>query len=208
MDCRHHGHDWRRQIGVVARRAGAHLSGPIPQSFRRRSWRIEKPRVFLTETSMLTIRFAVLDDVPLLRNMIYEFAEFEHLSASITGETLARDGFGATPRFRVLLAEWDGQPAGYAFFFDYYSSFDGRMIFLEDIFVRSQFRGKGFGRALFARISAIALENDCHAVMFNVLDWNQAAIDFYRILGAEFWNEWKMVCLRGSALQAIAGEVH
>jgi GNAT superfamily N-acetyltransferase len=155
---------------------------------------------------MLTIRFAVLDDVPLLKTMIYEFAEFERLSASITNETLARDGFGPQPRFRVLLAEWDGQAAGYAFFFDYYSSFEGRMIFLEDIFVRAQFRGKAVGRALFARLAAIALEDDCHGVMFNVLDWNKAAIDFYRKLGAEFWNEWKTICLRGSAIQAIAGE--
>ena len=157
---------------------------------------------------MLTIRFAVLDDVPVLRNMIYEFAEFERLSASITNETLARDGFGPRPRFRVLLAEWDGQAAGYAFFFDYYSSFEGRMIFLEDIFVRAQFRGKDVGRALFGRLAEIALDNDCHGVMFNVLDWNKPAIDFYRKLGAEFWNEWKTVCLRGSALQAIAGEEH
>jgi GNAT superfamily N-acetyltransferase len=157
---------------------------------------------------MLTIRFAALDDVPLLRNMIYEFAAFERLSASITNETLARDGFGPRPRFRVLLAEWDGRAAGYAFFFDYYSSFDGRMIFLEDIFVRAQFRGKDLGRELFARLAAIALENDCHGVMFNVLDWNKAAIDFYRKLGAEFLDEWKTVCLRGSALQAIAGEMH
>ena len=157
---------------------------------------------------MLTIRFATLDDVPLLKAMIYEFAEFERLSASITNETLARDGFGSRPRFRVLLAECDGQAAGYAFFFDYYSSFEGRMIFLEDIFVRAQFRGKDFGRALLARLAAIAVENDCHGVMFNVLDWNQPAIDFYRKLGAEFWDEWKTVCLRGSALQAIAGEMH
>jgi len=153
---------------------------------------------------MLTIRFAVLDDVPLLKMMIYEFAEFEHLPASITEKTLVRDGFGPQPRFRVLLAEWGGQAAGYAFFFDSYSSFEGRMIFLEDIFVRTQFRGKDIGRALFVRLAAIALENDCHGVMFNVLDWNKWAIDFYRKLRAEFWNEWKTICLRGSALEAIA----
>jgi GNAT superfamily N-acetyltransferase len=138
---------------------------------------------------MLTIRFAELDDVLLLKTMIYEFAEFEHLPASITEKTLARDGFGPQPRFRVLLAEWDGQAAAYAFFFDYYSSFEGRMIFLEDIFVRTQFRGKEIGRALFVRLAAISLENDCHGVMFNMLDWNKSAIDFYRKLGAEFWNE-------------------
>ena len=156
---------------------------------------------------MLTIRFAALNDVILLKTMIYEFAEFEHLAVSITEEALARDGFGPEPRFRVLLAESDGQAAGYAFFFDYYSSFEGRMIFLEDVFVRAQFRGKNIGRALFVRLAAIALENDCRGVMFNVLDWNKPEIDFYRKLGAEFWNEWKTICLRGSALQAIASDM-
>jgi len=156
---------------------------------------------------MLTIRFAELSDVLLLKTMIHEFAEFEHLSVSITEETLARDGFGPEPRFRALLAESDGQAAGYAFFFDYYSSFEGRMLFLEDVFVRAQFRGKDIGRALFARLAAIALQNDCHGVMFNVLDWNTPAIDFYRKLGAEFWNELKTICLRGSALQAIASDM-
>ena len=86
---------------------------------------------------MLTIRFAAPSDVLLLKTMIHEFAEFEHLSVSITEEILARDGFGPEPRFRVLLAESDGQAAGYAFFFDYYSSFEGRMLFLEDLFVRA-----------------------------------------------------------------------
>jgi GNAT superfamily N-acetyltransferase len=80
------------------------------------------------------------------------------------------------------------------------------MIFLEDIFVRAQFRGKAVGRGLFAGLAAIAVEDDCHSVMFNVLDWNKAAIDFYRSLAAEFWNEWKTICLGGSAIQAIAGE--
>jgi hypothetical protein len=89
--------------------------------------------------------------------MVYEFAEFERLPASITNETLARDGFGPRPRFCVLLAEWDGQAEGYAFFFDYYSSFEGRMNFLDDTFVRTQFRGKDFGRAIFARLAPIAL---------------------------------------------------
>ena len=77
----------------------------------------------------------------------------------------------------------------------------------NDIYVRAQFRGKDIGRALFARLAEIALQNDCLGVMFNVLDWNTPAIDFYRKLGAEFWNEWKTVCLRRSALQAIASDV-
>ena len=89
--------------------------------------------------------------------LIHEFAEFEHLPVAVTEADLLRDGFGEQPKFRVLIAEWDGQPAGYALFFDYYSTFEGRAgFFLEDIYVRDQFRGKGIGKALLARVAAIA----------------------------------------------------
>jgi GNAT superfamily N-acetyltransferase len=155
---------------------------------------------------MLSIRPAVAHDAALLKTLIHEFAEFERDRASITEEGLLRDGFGPRPRFRVLLAEWDSQPAGYALFFDYYSTFRGPGLFLEDIYVRSQFRGKGIGRVLFARVASMAREDDCFGVMFNVLDWNQPAIDFYKKLDATFCGEWKVVCLEGSALHALAKE--
>jgi GNAT superfamily N-acetyltransferase len=156
---------------------------------------------------MLSIRPAVASDAALLKTMIHEFAEFEHDRASITEEALLRDGFGARPEFRALVAEWDSQAAGYALFFDYYSTFRGGPgLFLEDIYVRSQFRGKNIGRALFARIASIARTEDCFGVMFNVLDWNQAAIDFYKKLNATFCDEWKVLCLEGTALQALAKE--
>ena len=91
---------------------------------------------------MLSIRPATARDVPVLKTLIHEFAEFEHLPVSVSEASLLRDGFGERPKFRVLMAEWDGQPAGYAFFFDYYSTFEGRAgIFLEDIYVRDQYRG-------------------------------------------------------------------
>jgi GNAT superfamily N-acetyltransferase len=155
---------------------------------------------------MLSIRPAVATDAPLLRTMIHEFAEFEHDRASITEEALVRDGFGPRPRFRALMAEWDSQPAGYALFFDYYSSFRGPGLFLEDIYVRSQFRGKRIGRALFAQIASMARKDDCFGVMFNVLDWNQPAIDFYKKLHTTFCDEWKVLCLEGTALHALAKE--
>jgi GNAT superfamily N-acetyltransferase len=155
---------------------------------------------------MLSIRPAVADDAALLKTLIHEFAEFEHDRASITEEALLRDGFGPRPRFRALLAEWDSQPAGYALFFDYYSSFRGPGLFLEDIYVRSSFRGKSIGRALFAQVASMARKGDCFGVMFNVLDWNQVAIDFYKKLGATFCDEWKVVCLEGTALQGLAKE--
>ncbi len=97
------------------------------------------------------------------------------------------DGFSNRPKFRVLIAEWDTQPAGYALFFNYYSSFQGRHgMFLEDVYVRAQFRGKGIGKALLARAAVIAQQEKCFGLRWEVLDWNTPAIDFYRKLGARF----------------------
>jgi GNAT superfamily N-acetyltransferase len=154
---------------------------------------------------MLSIRPAVPSDAAMIGTMIHEFAEFERDHASITEEALVRDGFGPRPRFRALMAEWDSQPAGYALFFDYYSTFrGGPALFLEDLYVRPQFRGKSIGRALFAQVASMARKEDCFGVMFNVLDWNQPAIDFYKKLNATFCDEWKVVCLEGTALSTLA----
>ena len=108
---------------------------------------------------MLRLRPATMDDVPLLKTMILEFATFERLAhlVNVTEEMLARDGFGAKPMFRVLIPEWDGEVAGYEFLYDFYSSFEGPGLFVEDIFVREKFRGKGIGKALMAEAAAIAL---------------------------------------------------
>jgi len=154
---------------------------------------------------MLTIRSAIASDVSVLKTMIYEFAAFERLPVSITEADLLRDGFGGKSKFRVLMAEWDGQPAGYAFFFDYYSTFAGRPgLFLEDIYVRDQYRGKGIGKGLLCRVASVAREESCFGVRWQVLDWNTPAIDFYRKLGAEFMDEWKTVTLEGTAFQSVA----
>jgi GNAT superfamily N-acetyltransferase len=154
---------------------------------------------------MLSIRPAHAGDVSALNALIRELAEFEHLPVSVTDDALLRDGFGERPRFRALMAEWDGKPAGYAFFFDYYSTFEGRAgIFLEDIYVRERFRGKKIGSALLARVAAIAKEEKCFGVRWQVLDWNAQAIEFYRKIGAEFLDEWKTVSLDGDAMERMA----
>ena len=108
---------------------------------------------------MLRTRAITIEDAPLLRRMIVEFATFERLAdqVTITEEMLARDVVGSSPRFRGLLPEWDGQVAGYAIYFSFYSSFEGRGLFIEDIYVREEFRSKGIGKALMAEIAAIAL---------------------------------------------------
>jgi GNAT superfamily N-acetyltransferase len=155
---------------------------------------------------MLSLRFATPGDVPMLRTLIHEFAGFERLPAAATEASLLRDGFCDSPKFRVLVAEWEGQFAGYAFFFDYYSSFEGRPgLFLEDIYVRDQYRGKGIGKALLARIAAIAAQQDCFGVRWQVLDWNTPAVEFYKNLGATFLDDWKTVSLDGDALGRLAG---
>lgn len=152
----------------------------------------------------LVIRPATASDVPLLTRLIHEFATFEGLEAVISEDDLLRDGFGAQPKFRALIAEWEKQPAGYALFFDYYSTFRGGSgIFLEDIYVAKQFRSKGIGKAFFAHLAAIALREHRVGIMFNVLDWNSKAIQFYRSIGAIFLDDWKTVCLEKDALKAL-----
>jgi len=156
---------------------------------------------------MLTIRAATANDAPLLNTLIHELAEYERLvhETIVTEEDILRDGFGPSPKFRALIAEWDGQLAGYALHFDFYSTFQGRAgLFLEDIFVRAQFRKQGIGKALFKRVAAVAWEEEYFCMRWEVLDWNTPAIEFYKQWGAEFLNEWKAAMLLGDALQAAA----
>ena len=155
---------------------------------------------------MLRIRAATVDDVPLLKTMIVEFATFERLEqwVTVTEEMLARHGFGEHPLFRVLIAEWDGEVAGYEFLYDFYSSFEGPGLFLEDIYVREPFRGKGIGKAFMAEAAAIAVRERRFAMSWEVLNWNQSAIDFYKGLGGYFPDEWKVMRLEGNALERLA----
>jgi GNAT superfamily N-acetyltransferase len=156
---------------------------------------------------MLSIRPATVHDAPLLAALIHEFAEFEHLGheASVTGDDIARDGFGSIPKFRSVIAEWDGQAAGYAIFFEFYSSFQGRAgLFLDDIFIRPDFRKHGIGKALLAHVAGIAWKEHYFCMRWEVLDWNTPAIDFYTKMGAVFLDEWKPACLIGDALEAVA----
>ena len=155
---------------------------------------------------MLLIRPATIDDVTLLRTLIRELAEFERqLDFCVIEEAdLVRDGFGANPKFRALIAEWGGQPAGYALFFGYYSTWVGPGLYLEDVFVRPQFRGKGVGMRLLAAVARIALQEKCCAMRWEVLDWNEPAIGLYKSLGAEFPDQWLQVLLTDDALRKLA----
>jgi GNAT superfamily N-acetyltransferase len=156
---------------------------------------------------MLTIRPATAHDVALIKDLIYELAEFErerHM-VTITETDLLRDGFGAEPKFRALIAEWSGEAAGYALFYGCYSTWEGRAgLFLEDVFVRPACRSLGIGKALLAQVARIAQKEQCYGVRWEVLDWNQAAIEFYQRLGATFLDAWKSMVLTGKALERVA----
>jgi GNAT superfamily N-acetyltransferase len=153
------------------------------------------------------IREAVANDTALILNFIRALAEFERAPGEVTAteEALMRDGFGPNPFYFCLIAERDGQPAGFAFYFFNYSTWKGQPgIYLEDLFVYPEYRGLGIGKALLKRVAAIAVEKGCRRMQWEVLDWNTPAIDFYRAMGAEFLDEWRNVRLEAGALLRLA----
>jgi GNAT superfamily N-acetyltransferase len=162
--------------------------------------------VLLSNLNMLLIRPATRNDAALLLAMIRELAEFERMPELVTNreEDLARDGFGENPRFRALIAEWSGDVAGYALYFDYYSTWAGAGLFLEDLFVREAFRGRGIGTALLAVVAKVAVEEKCYGIHWSVLNWNEKAIELYKAIGAEFHDNWCPVLLSGEALARLA----
>lgn len=157
---------------------------------------------------MLLIRPATVDDAALLRRMIRELAAFEReLDLCVIEEAeIVRDGFGPDPKFRALIAEWDGQPAGYALFFDYYSTLVGRGLYLEDLFVREPFRGRGIGKALLVSVARIAMQEKRFSIRWEVAAWNERAIELYKSLGAEVQDQWWSVVLPEHALRRLAGK--
>jgi GNAT superfamily N-acetyltransferase len=147
------------------------------------------------------------DDVPVIRALIRELAEFEHLQDQMTAtEAAIRESlFGAQPRAEVLLARVGHEVAGFALFFHNYSTFLGKAgVYLEDLFVRPPFRGSGCGQQLLRRLAALAIQRGCGRMEWAVLNWNQRAIDFYRKLGAVPMNEWTVYRLTGEALVRLA----
>jgi GNAT superfamily N-acetyltransferase len=161
---------------------------------------------------MLTIRPATRNDAALIVEFIHGLATYERAPEQViaTEQDILRDGFpagGATPKFWVLIAEWEGRPAGFAFYYFCYSTWLGRWgLFLEDLFVPPESRGKGIGKALLAELARIAVAKECYGMRWNVLDWNRTAIDFYESLGAEVLQEWQCVRIMGEPLKKLAAE--
>lgn len=158
---------------------------------------------------MLTIRNATSADTALMLKLIQGLAEYERAPNAVVAseEDLLRDGFGPTPKYRCVIAEWDNRPAGFAFFFYNYSTWRGRPgLYLEDLFVIPEMRGKGIGKALLQRVAEIAVREDCYGISWMVLEWNEPAIKFYESLGAEMLVEWETMRLTGPALLQLAGK--
>jgi diamine N-acetyltransferase len=158
---------------------------------------------------MLNIRPARPGDEALISDLIRELAEYEKLSheADVTSADVARALFSPAPKAFCDIAEWDGEPVGFALWFYNYSTFRGRHgIYLEDLFVRPAARGKGAGKALIAGLARRCVAQGLARLEWAVLDWNVSAIGFYEGLGAKVMDDWRICRLTGEALDAVGAQ--
>ena len=157
----------------------------------------------------LAIRAAAPADSTLIFDLVRELADYEKLAGEVdaTPEAIAAALFSAQPCLFCDIAEWDAEPAGIAVWFLNFSTFRGRHgIYVEDLFVRPAFRGKGIGKALMARLAKRCVDDGLARFEWAVLAWNAPSIDFYRSIGAQVMDEWRICRLSGKALQAFANE--
>ncbi|HUS35579.1 MAG TPA: GNAT family N-acetyltransferase [Verrucomicrobiae bacterium] len=158
---------------------------------------------------MITIRPATRADVPLLKEFICALAEYEKLrhECFVTQEKLERTLFGEKPAAEALIVFLDDEPAGFALFFQTYSTFLAQPgLYLEDLFVKPELRRRGVGQALFRKLAQIACERGCGRFEWSALDWNTPAIQFYERMGAKAMSEWTVFRLTGDALLRAAGK--
>ena len=155
----------------------------------------------------LAIRAAQPQDSALIFALVRELAEYEKLTHELdaTGQQIAAALFAPEPKLYCDIAEWNGDPVGLAVWFLIFSTFRGRHgLYLEDIFVRPRFRGRGIGKALMARLARRCIDEGYARFEWTVLDWNAPSIAFYRSIGARMMDEWKICRLDGEALAAFA----
>ena len=152
------------------------------------------------------LRAALPPDVPLILGLIRELADFERLAHEVVAdeETLSLHLFGARPAAEVVLGFVDNEPAGFALFFQNFSTFVGRPgIYLEDLYVRPAFRSQGLGSALLRHLARLAVSRGCGRFDWSVLEWNEDAIRFYEKLGARLMSEWRICRVTGDALAKL-----
>lgn len=156
---------------------------------------------------MLTIRQSTPRDIDTIFGLIRELAAYEKLSHAVTGssEDLAVHLFGPKPYAETVLAERANQAVGYALFFFNYSTFLTRPgLYLEDLYVRSEYRGEGIGKALLVYLAGLAVERGCGRMEWSVLDWNKPAIGFYERMGAVILEDWRSCRVSGEELMRLA----
>ena len=161
----------------------------------------------MNQNSDLVIREAAEADIPALLALIRELSEYEKLSHLVvaTEESYKQALFGERPVAEALMAFYEGEPVGYAIYFRNFSTFLGRAgLYLEDIYVRPETRGKGIGKKLFVAVARIAQVRNCGRFEWCVLKWNTPAIEFYDALGAESLDGWLTMRLTGEALARVA----
>jgi GNAT superfamily N-acetyltransferase len=155
----------------------------------------------------ISIRRARKSEVGLIFSLICELAEYEKLLHEVEATEVDIDAalFGDNPRLFCEIAEWNGEPVGFAVWFFNFSTFSGRSgVYLEDLFVRPAHRGKGIGKALLAHLARLCVANGWARLQWSVLDWNTPSITFYKSLGAEMMDEWTVCRINGPALAALA----
>jgi GNAT superfamily N-acetyltransferase len=154
----------------------------------------------------ITIRPATEHDVPVILDFIRELAKYERLEHEVvaTVDGLRAKLFGPRPYAEVIFACVDGTPVGFALFFHNFSTFLGKPgIYLEDLFVRTEARGRGIGKRLLGWLAKTTVERDCGRLEWAVLDWNAPSIGFYHSLGAVLKSEWQIFRLTGDALREL-----
>lgn len=161
----------------------------------------------LTSSETFRIRSATREDVPLILRFIIELADYEQLAHEVvaTEAELRHSLFGERPAAEVVIGEYNNEPVAFALFFHNYSTFLGKPgLYLEDLYVRPEVRGKGFGKMLLAYLARLALDRGCGRFEWWVLDWNEPALQFYRSIGAKPMSEWTVQRVDGDALHALA----
>jgi len=161
-----------------------------------------------TQNLNVSIRFAVEEDTPLILSFIQELAEYENMLDEVvaTQETLHKSLFQRN-KAEVVIAEYNGEPVGFALFFHNFSTFLGKSgIYLEDLFVRPQARGLGIGKELLSYLAKLAVERDCGRLEWWCLDWNKPSIAFYKQMGAKPMEDWTVFRVDGQNLADLAGK--
>jgi len=158
---------------------------------------------------MLTLRPATPEDTELILAFIRELALYERAPemAVARPEDIQKHLFGEHPLAFAVMAQWEGAPAGMALWFYNFSTWEGKpSLYLEDLFVRPEYRGKGIGKALLQHLAKVALDKGCTRYVWQVLDWNTPSLDFYQAMGASVLKEWLTCRVEGEALRRLAGE--